>query len=212
MKKTLNQLATYHGTDKSSLAHDYVSRYEIYLESYRETEFNFLEIGIYNGASLKTWRDYFPKAKVLGLDIDESCKVYEDGERVKVRIGDQTDREFLRSVEKEAGVFHVIVDDGGHTWKQQIVSFETLFPLLSPGGLYFVEDMHTSYADKWKDYEISGVEYFKSLVDSVNIKGKSFVGYTELGNQPLDYYENNIDFIHFYKSLIVIAKKQNPIC
>lgn len=209
-QRTLNQLATYHGTDKSSLAHDYVSKYEIYLESYREAEFNFLEIGIYNGASLKTWRDYFPKAKIFGLDIDESCKVYQE-DRVNVRIGDQTDPQFLTNVNQEAGGFHVIVDDGGHTWKQQIVSFETLFPLLAPGGLYFIEDTHTSYAQKWKDYEVSGIDFFKSLVDSVNIHGKSFVGYTEIGGQQLSYYERNIDFIHFYKSLVVVSKKENAL-
>lgn len=207
INKTLDQLAIQHGTDKSSLAHNYVSRYEIYLDSYRDINFNFLEIGIYNGSSLKTWKDYFTKAKIFGLDINDDCKIYQE-DRVEVRIGDQSDPEFLRGVNKEAGGFHVIVDDGGHSWKQQIVSFETLFPLLSPGGLYFIEDMHTSYVDKWNDYHISGVEFFKSLVDSVNIYGKSFVGYTEIGNQPMSYYERNIDFIHFYKSLIVISKKE----
>lgn len=211
IKKTLDELAIYHNTDKSSLAHNYVSKYEIYLEPYRDIEFNFLEIGVYNGGSLKTWRDYFPKAQIYGMDIDPNCKVHEDDQRVKVRIGDQTDRDFLTSVEREAAGFQVIVDDGGHTWKQQIVSFETLFPLLSPGGLYFIEDMHTSYVSKWKDYEVSGVEYFKSLVDAVNVRGKSFVGYTELMNQPLDYYESNVEFVHFYKSLIVVAKKENPL-
>lgn len=210
IQKTLDELAIQYGTDKSSLAHNYVPRYEIYLDSYRDVDFNFLEIGIYNGSSLKIWKDYFNKAKIFGIDIEPKSKVYEE-DRIQVRIGDQSDPEFLKTVSKEALGFHVIVDDGGHTWKQQIVSFETLFPLLSPGGLYFIEDMHTSYVNNWNDYHISGMEFFKSLVDSVNLYGKSFVGYTEIGNQPLSYYEKNIDYIHFYKSLIVISKKQTPL-
>jgi hypothetical protein len=76
--------------------------------------------------------------------------------------------------------------------------------------MYFIEYIHTSYIAKsiWDDYHITGVDYFKGLVDKINLYGKSFRGYKEIGNQPLDYYEKNIDFIHFYKSLIVIGKKQ----
>ena len=40
-----------------------------------------------------------------------------------------------------------MIDDGGHTMEQQIVSIETLFPLLADGGVYLVEDTHTSYWD-----------------------------------------------------------------
>jgi hypothetical protein len=107
----------------------------------------------------------------------------------------------------------IILDDGGHSSKQQIVSFETFFPRLTPGGLYFIEDLHTSYRPNsiWDDYHITGINYFKQIVDKVNLYGKSFTGYKEIGNQFLDYYEKNVDFIHFYKSMLVVNKKQIPL-
>ena len=205
---TLDQLAEKYGTDKGSKNHDYTPRYSMYLAQYRDEEFNLLEIGVYNGASVKMWKEYFPKATIVALDIDPNCKQYEE-DRVNIHIGDQTDINFLNQVVDQYKHFEIILDDGGHSWKQQIVSFETLFPRLSSGGLYFLEDMHTSYrpGSEWDDHSITGVDYFKNIVDKVNLNGKSFCGYHEIGNQYLDYYERNVDYIHFYKSVLAIGKK-----
>ena len=209
---TLDELAVKYGTDKGPEDHMYTNRYSLYLEQYRDIEFNLLEIGVFNGASIKMWKEYFPKANIVALDIDSKCKQYEE-ERINIHTGDQTDVKFLQDVFNKYGHFEVILDDGGHSWKQQIVSFETLFPLLTPGGLYFVEDMHTSYKPQsmWDDYGITGMNYFKNLTDSLNLNGKSFCGYKEIHNQPLNYYEKNIDFIHFYKSMLLVSKKNKSL-
>jgi hypothetical protein len=209
---TLNELAAKYGTDKGLDGHMYTDRYSLYLEQYRDIEFNLLEIGVFDGASVKMWKEYFPKANIVALDIDPRCKQYEE-DRIDIHIGDQTDVKFLQDVFNKYRHFEVILDDGGHSWKQQIISFETLFPLLTPGGLYFVEDMHTSYVPKsvWNDYYITGMNYFKNLTDSVNLNGKSFCGYKEINNQHLDYYERNIDYIHFYKSVLAISKKSEGL-
>tara|TARA_R100000951_G_scaffold105429_1_gene99223 strand:- start:667 stop:1299 length:633 start_codon:yes stop_codon:yes gene_type:complete len=208
----LGDLAIKHNTDKGPTSHNYTSRYELYLDQFRELEFNLLEIGVFDGGSARMWKEYFPKATIVALDIDPRCKEYEE-ERLHIRIGDQTDQEFLSKVVGEFGHFEVILDDGGHSSLQQIVSFETLFPLLTPGGLYFIEDMHTSYVkgSRWDDHPQSGVDYFKGLVDDVNVRGKSFTGYNELPPNSLSYLENNVDYLHFYKSLVVINKKNKPV-
>ena len=209
---TLDKLAAKYGTDKGPDEHMYTDRYSLYLEQYRDIEFNLLEIGVFDGASVKMWKEYFPKANIVALDIDPRCKQYEE-DRINIHIGDQTDVKFLQDVFNKYGHFEVILDDGGHSWKQQIISFETLFPLLTPGGLYFVEDMHTSYVSRsvWNDYYITGMNYFKNLTDSINLNGKSFCGYKEINDQPLDYYEKNVDYIHFYKSVLAISKKSNSL-
>lgn len=206
---TLGELAVKYGTDKGPADHIYTPKYEIYLENYRDFEFNFLEIGVYDGASVKMWKEYFPKATIVALDIDPRCKEYEE-DGIEIHIGDQTDKTFLNGIVEKYSHFEIILDDGGHSWKQQIVSFETLFPQLTPGGIYFVEDMHTSYRPKsiWDDYPTTGMEYFKRHVDSVNLHGKSFCGYKEIGNQPLTYFEKTIDYIHFYKSMVAIGKRE----
>ena len=209
---TLDELAVKHGPDKGPNDHMYTSKYSLYLEQYRDIEFNLLEIGVFDGASVKMWKEYFPKANIVALDIDSRCKQYKE-ERIDIHIGDQTDKKFLIDVFNQYGHFEVILDDGGHSWKQQIILFETLFPLLTHGGLYFVEDMHTSYKSQsvWDDYHITGMNYFKNLADSINLNGKSFCGYKEINGQYLDYYEKNVDYIHFYKSILVIGKKDKSL-
>lgn len=208
----LDELATKYGTDKGPLGHGYTRYYEIYLDAYRDFQINFLEIGVYDGSSVKMWKEYFSKANITSIDIDPRCKQFEDS-RINICIGDQTDTLFLNQVNKEFGSFDIILDDGGHSNKQQIVSFETLFPLLNPGGLYIIEDLHCSYVTggQWDDYPIKTTNYLKELVDKVNLYGKSFIGYTEIGNQPLDYFERNIEYIHFYKSTCVICKKEKSL-
>ena len=78
------------------------------------------------------------------MDIDPECKALE-GPRVSIEIGDQSDHEFLRQIAKSHGPFDVIVDDGGHKMHQQKISFVELWAHLSDGGLYIVEDTHSSY-------------------------------------------------------------------
>lgn len=45
--------------------------------------------------------------------------------------------------------YDIIIDDGSHMVRHVIASFEALFPYLRRGGLYIIEDLHTSY---WKRY------------------------------------------------------------
>src|SRR6185503_13401380 len=74
-------------------------------------------------------------------DIEQACRVYED-EQVRVHVGDQADREFWRKFRKDVPLLDIIVDDGGHTPRQQIVTLEELLPHLRPGGVYLCEDVH----------------------------------------------------------------------
>ncbi len=48
-------------------------------------------------------------------------------------------------LDKLAGPIDILIDDGGHEMHQQITSFNYLFPHMRVGGLYFLEDLETSY-------------------------------------------------------------------
>jgi hypothetical protein len=88
------------------------------------------------------WKNYFgPDCQIYGVDIEPSCSSYE-GAGVKVFIGDQADRKFWNRFKHEVEAVDIVIDDGGHTPEQQIVSLEELLPHLRPGGVYLCEDVH----------------------------------------------------------------------
>lgn len=125
--------------------HHYIPIYDRYLSPWRNRPFRFLEIGVSKGGSLDLWRKYFgPEAVIFGIDIDKRCAAY-NGISGQVRIGSQDDPGFLVSVVAEMGGVDVVLDDGSHAMPHVRKSFEVLFPLLSHGGTYMIEDLHSCY-------------------------------------------------------------------
>ncbi len=95
-----------------------------------------LEIGIYSGGSIEMWKSYFgPKTHIFGCDIEEACRKYASDD-VTVFIGDQADRNFWSTVKEEVPPLNVVIDDGGHSPEQQMVTIEEMLPFLAPGGVF----------------------------------------------------------------------------
>src|SRR3989344_8435479 len=142
---------------------EYFELYDKHFKNLREKKLNILEIGVQYGGSVEMWAKYFPNAHITGIDIDPVCKIHA-GKRVSIKIGDQTDRAFLSQFKN----YDIIIDDGGHTMRQQQTSFEVLFPLLNPGGIYVLEDLHTSYWPAFFDKTPTTMEYLSTLTHTVN--------------------------------------------
>ena len=129
--------------------HHYIPLYDRYFSRFRDSPVRFLEIGVWKGGSLQMWRKYFVEnAIIYGIDSDPECAKL-NGLSAQVRIGSQDDPDFLTHVIDEMGGVDVILDDGSHKTKHQIKSFKHLFPRMSRGGVYMVEDLHTSF---WRGY------------------------------------------------------------
>ena len=132
----LDEIAIANGTDKSSLCHDYCNDYDDAIKAYLKTfdveSVSLLEIGVWTGASLKMWKDYFSgigvKHKIVGIDLNPNARQYADDLRdVFVEIGDQSDEGFLSNVAERHGPFDIILDDGSHFSDHQKKSFLCLF-------------------------------------------------------------------------------------
>jgi Methyltransferase domain len=168
--ETLDEIALRHGTDKASTGHGFTAIYEPLVVSLRESSVALLEIGVFHGASLRTWADYFPNGKIVGVDNQPLALAHESA-RISVEIGDQADFDFMRAVADEHGPFDLVIDDGSHFPAHQRASLDALWPALKAGGFYIVEDIHTSYFGRWSGgYRKPGtlVEYVKEVVDDVN--------------------------------------------
>jgi hypothetical protein len=139
-RRSLDDFGILHGTDKSSLNHDYLRHYERILGQLRDEPITLLEIGVFRGGSLSMWEDFLPSGRIVGVDINPECAQYAGGRR-EVEIGSQADPMLLDDIGRRLNP-HVIVDDGSHLADHVILTFRTLFRHLRPGGIYIVEDVH----------------------------------------------------------------------
>ena len=127
-----------------------------------------LEIGVYNGVSIKAWREFLGDgATVVGIDINSKCKRHEEADKgIFVRIGNQADVNFLRAVTDEFGPFDIILDDGSHLTHHVIATFNHAFPhSLKDGGIYFIEDLNTSYWRRFRTSRYSAMDLVLSLCE-----------------------------------------------
>lgn len=145
--KTLDEIGIKCKTDKNSKHMNYLNIYERYIKHLRCSHITFLEIGIYKGESIRMWDEYFSynKTKLYAVDIDKKCKDIHKSKRVKILIGNQKDRIFLKKLTNIVKPFDIIIDDGGHTMEEQQISFGYLFRYLNSGGIYVIEDLITSH-------------------------------------------------------------------
>ncbi len=131
----LDQLAVAAGTDKSSNFHNYTKIYARYLDALRMQPIKFLEIGIYKGNSVKLWESYFPKADLHFIDIEPNYIEYQSTRSHYhfVNQGDST--QFNQLAQSLKGDFDVIIDDGGHQAKEQIIFFSNSISLPEKWGV-----------------------------------------------------------------------------
>jgi len=208
-----------HNTDKGSYFHNYCRQYETLFQNWREKEIKYLEIGVANGGSINAFRQLFPKATcILGLDIDNNCKKFENiSKNIFIEIGDATSETFVSKFTKQYGTFDIILDDGSHYNRDVIQTFELLFPLLNDDGIYIVEDTicyksqshldekyenhlqyffkYTPYLNQWRqDDSTEGVK--DNCVDPFKILKKT-----------KNVFEYSIDKIEYGCSYIAIHKK-----
>jgi tetratricopeptide (TPR) repeat protein len=199
----LDELGIKRLTDKSSLDHDYLRKYERLFAPFRDSPITVLEIGIFDGASLKLWEDYFPRATIVGLDIKAQCREFQGGRRI-VEIASQSDEAVLKTLGERYWPT-IIIDDGSHRADHIFVSFESLYPVLRKGGLYIVEDvgMHTGLsAERHRgNATISPQKYFLKLAN------QTVCPRDDTRTSPISLAT---DAVEFFENAIVIKKKPEP--
>lgn len=196
-------------TDKYS--HGFIQVYEPYFNELKNVN-NILEIGVYFGESLKYFSNFFQGANVHGIDIFDKTE-YET-EKIKTYIVNQEDRNqinlFLKNTDRK---FEIILDDGGHTMKQQQTSFGMFFSAVTSGGLYILEDLHTSRMEHFNC--IHETDLITTLDMLFNLKYTGNLISNHITQEEKAYIENNIESItiwsssiHFNQSVTSIIKKK----
>jgi SAM-dependent methyltransferase len=204
-----NPLQEYFDNNKGKLIHKWLHYFDIYhrhFQPYRKKPVTILEFGVFQGGSLQMWRHYFgKKARIIGVDINPKCKELEE-KGIEIYIGDQEDRKFLKKLMKKVGKVDVVIEDGGHTMNQQINTFEEVYPYVKDGGVFLIEDLHTSYWNEYGGgYRKPGtfIEYAKAHLDYLNAwhsrDSESF---------KVNQFTETVKGMHVYDSIIVFDKGQ----
>lgn len=158
------------------VSHKWVHYFYIYdrlFREYREKNhpLTIMEIGVDRGGSLEIWKKYLPEgSKIHGVDINPKCNEISFSENIFFHLGSAADRSFMEKTFDNTE-FDIILDDGSHICSDVIETFNIMFPKIKNGGLYIIEDLHTSY---WESFgggcrkENSSIEYFKNFVEALN--------------------------------------------
>lgn len=210
----LPELSLQYGSDKWGL-HYYLPRYEEHFRRFRDIPATILEIGVggygdpsHGGGSLRTWKRFFHRGLIYGVDIVEKNSLAE--QRITLLRGDQSDPTFLAELIAETGPLDIVIDDGSHCPPDVITSFRHLFPHVKMGGLYVIEDMQTSY---WPSFggtserltdPATSVGFAKELIDGLN--------HEELVTPHVREHretDRSVFALHFYHNMLVIEKAAN---
>jgi hypothetical protein len=198
----------------------YFEIYDHLLKPFYGTNITYVEIGVQNGGSLEVAKNLFGShSKIVGLDVDSSCKTLESsGVASHIVIGSQVDEKTLSELISLAPEIDVLIDDGSHIQSHMIATFINLFPHLKENGVYIIEDTHTNYSPDHQDsfYGIGLYDYFKGLAERLNIdfidpdKRKNRFKIPREERTPIVTSRDivqRIFSIEFFDSVIAIRKK-----
>jgi len=208
----IEDLARVQMVDKNYNGHFYTKWYNLYFSPLKDEDVNILEIGIMGGGSHRMWRDYFSKGKIYAVDIDPITFEH-DLSDIECFLGDATDENFLEELcQKIPSGLDIIIDDASHRTSDQVKTFNFMFEKLNSGGIYVVEDLHTTYHPGWQTPpHTNAVDYFINLVNDLNLHGKlphnDYYKATKKDLDNFNYMEKNIESIHFYTGICFIFKR-----
>jgi len=215
----LHEISKKYNTDKSNHLYkgiSYLHVYEPYLKNKQEKNINILEIGVLRGGSLKMWKEYFPNASIIGLDINPGCSQYTE-ERIEIFIGSQDDVSIKNEIKNKYKMLDLIVDDGSHVNELTFQTFSLYWPLLNDNGIYIIEDTHCCYADLTKvSRGWPGISHNRSDIEYNNLKNNSFDKFCLTlirmicrgpGIDTSDLICDNIFNLSFFPNTLVITKK-----
>jgi hypothetical protein len=205
----------------------YFRVYQQYFETYRSAPLRVLELGVNRGGSLEVWAEYFPKARIVGVDNRPRQTGTPDGknppgfstDRIRFAPGSQDDAVFLNSLSNEEAPqgWDIIIDDCSHVGELSLASFLILFPRLKKHGFYAVEDWGTGYWPNWPaghafdlsrhftaedgrlpNHPHSMAGFLKQCVDEMAMGDIKAVGGADRVSQ--------FEWVHFHPSVVVIKK------
>jgi hypothetical protein len=218
----LTKLGRVYGTDKVDAHHThnglaYTDVYEKYLHSWRWRRFTLLELGVFRGDSLRMWNAFFPRATVVGLDLEPIAA--DRAPEFDVTVGSQADPDVLDSILQQHPNIQLVVDDASHITSLTIASFQHLFPRLPSGSMYIVEDLSPNTYEDWPGHDAErganwpaiqqnpGESLFNRRQDMDDFL-RELIRECDLGGGAFDEGPGakQVAFVHVWPAIVVIGR------
>jgi len=167
----------------------------------------FIEIGIGNGSSIEMWRDYFTGAKIVGADLnlESALNHFNNGslDRIELVNLDQSDTLQLDEFSGKYSNVDIILDDGSHKMYDQQITLVKLLKMLKPGGIFIIEDLHTSLEvvlpeKSWLNWGDPNKTPTLKMLENFIETGEFKSDY--LTNEELNYLKENIKSAEIFRN------------
>lgn len=154
-------------TDKNT-AHSYIEVYQALFQPRQESARNVLELGVMNGGSIAMWKQFFPNAIVIGVDLSmQNIMTDLSDPRISLVVADAYTHETTHMLGNR--MFDIIIDDGPHTLESMQFVAAHYSTMLAPGGMLVIEDVQSM---DWVEPILAAFpEHMRKMVSVVDRRG-----------------------------------------
>ena len=188
--------------------HNYAKFYDEYFFEKKDKELNILEIGSFYGNAAAALYFYFKNAKIYSADIFPDLFSYSSDRIKNFYVDSSSEKSITQNILKKDKKFEIIIEDACHAYKDQIISLFMLFPILSTGGIFIIEEL--DFPDTRADMNLNNEKpTLRDILLSIK-SGENFEN-PLISNDQKDYFLKNFDKIFILKgnhNEIAIIKKK----
>ena len=202
-----------HPSKRTSLkikGHGYSNFYQKYFENLKSKNLNILEIGSFHGNASAALFFYFKDSKFFAADIYPDLFRYKSN-RIKNFYVNSSNEESIQKniIDKFSDNFDIIIEDAGHSLKDQIISLFMLFKKLNSRGLFIIEEL--DFPDTRKDMNLKNEKPTLREILFRFKKEKILLNSNYIKKSDRDNFLYNIDSIEIYKGnfneIAILRKK-----
>ena len=197
-------------TSSKIKGHGYSIFYQKYFENLRSNNLKILEVGSFHGNASAALYFYFKKSKLFAADIYPDLFRYRSNRIENFYVNSSDENSIQKNIiDKFSDNFDIIIEDAGHSLKDQIISLFMLFKKLNSGGLFIIEEL--DFPDTRKDMNLMNEKPTLREILLKFKKEKKLLNSKYIQKNDRDNFLDSIESLEIYRgnfNEIAILKKK----
>ena len=197
-------------TSSKIKGHGYSIFYQKYFENLRSNNLKILEVGSFHGNASAALYFYFKKSKFFAADIYPDLFRYRSNRIENYYVNSSDENSIQKNIiDKFSDNFDIIIEDAGHSLKDQIISLFMLFKKLNSGGLFIIEEL--DFPDTRKDMNLMNEKPTLREILLKFKKEKKLLNSKYIQKNDRDNFLDSIESLEIYKGnfneIAILRKK-----